>query len=204
MCKIKICGITDTAAIPAINRLTPDYVGFIMTRGFKRSVSDDFVKKCGALLNSRIKKVGVFVNDDVHRIAWLVQDGTIDVVQLHGDEDGEYIRALKALTPVAVIKAVGVQGDRVDPWPVECDFVLLDSCSKEARGGTGKRVAWRRYDEIDKPFFLAGGITPSNVAQAIAAVHPFGVDSSGGLETDGRKDEQKICQYIANIREAEI
>lgn len=201
MYKVKICGVTDEAIIPHLNALPPDYVGFIMTRGFKRSVSDDFVRKCASALRGDIKRVGVFVNDDVSRIASLVREGTIDVVQLHGDEDGEYIRRLKSLVTVTVIKAVGVENGRVMPYPRECDIVLLDSVDRQARGGTGKRVAWRRYKEITKPVMLAGGITPENVKEALSAVAPFGVDSSGGVETDGVKDAGKVKRYIKNVRE---
>ena len=91
MYKIKVCGVTDGAIIPTLNKFIPDYVGFVMTAGFRRSVSEDFVKGCAARLARGIERVGVFVNDDVFRIARLVNDGIIDVVQLHGDENGEYI-----------------------------------------------------------------------------------------------------------------
>ena len=200
MCKIKICGITECSALPAINTALPDYAGFIMTAGFKRSVTEDFVRECAKVLDPRIKRVGVFVNDDARRIARLVKEGVINVVQLHGDEDGEYIKRLKNLCPVTVIKAVGVEGGRVLPYPEECDIVLLDATDKNARGGTGKRIEWRRY-KFDKSFILAGGITDGNVREAIAAVGPWGVDSSGGLETDGKKDAEKIYRYVANVRE---
>ena len=200
MCKIKICGITECSALPAINTVLPDYAGFIMTAGFKRSVTEDFVRECAKVLDTRIKRVGVFVNDDARRIARLVKEGVINVVQLHGDEDGEYIKRLKNLCPVTVIKAVGVEGGRVLPYPEECDIVLLDATDKSARGGTGKKIEWRRY-KVDKSFILAGGITDGNVREAIAAVGPWGVDSSGGLETDGKKDAGKIYRYVANVRE---
>ena len=200
MCKIKICGITECSALPAINTALPDYAGFIITAGFKRSVTEDFVRECAKVLDPRIKRVGVFVNDDARRIARLVKEGVINVVQLHGDEDGEYIKRLKNLCPVTVIKAVGVEGGRVLPYPEECDIVLLDATDKNARGGTGKRIEWRRY-KFDKSFILAGGITDGNVREAIAAVGPWGVDSSGGLETDGKKDAEKIYRYVANVRE---
>lgn len=203
MYKIKICGITTADILPVINELKPDYVGFIMTAGFSRSVSDDFVRRCGGALDSRIARVGVFVNDDVSRIAALVGSGVIDVVQLHGDEDGSYIRRLKSLVPVTVIKAVGVSDGRAAAYPAECDIVLLDSCTATSRGGTGKSIFWRRYDELDKPVILAGGITAENVKAALAAVRPWGVDTSGGVETDGVKDAAKIYKYITNIRECD-
>lgn len=203
MYKVKICGITSADIIPQLNALTPDYVGFIMTAGFKRSVTAGFVRECAALLSPKIERVGVFVNDDVNFIASLVMEGVIDVVQLHGDEDGEYIRRLKELSPVTVIKSVGVAGDAVMPYPDECDIVLLDAYDRVARGGTGKSVPWRRYGQIDKRIILAGGLTPQNVRAALSAVRPWGVDTSGGVETDGTKDAAKISQFIANVRECD-
>lgn len=201
MYKIKVCGVTDGAIIPTLNKFIPDYVGFIMTAGFRRSVDEGFVKQSAARLARDIERVGVFVNDDIFRIARLVNDGIIDVVQLHGDEDGEYIGRLKALCPATVIKSVAVRGNDPVIYPDECDIVLLDAYSPSARGGTGQKVCWREYREVKKPVILAGGITPENVKRALAAVKPWGVDSSGGLETGGKKDARKVAQYISEIRE---
>lgn len=200
MYKVKICGVTSADIIPAINEFTPDYVGFILTSGFKRSVTERFVVECAARLSPRIERVGVFVNDDVRRIARLVQNGIIQIVQLHGDEDGEYIRALKSLVRVTVIKAAGVEDGRVLPYPGECDIVLLDAHDRAARGGTGKKICWRRYSEVTKPVILAGGITAENVEDALSSVRPWGVDTSGGVETAGKKDAKKIEEYITNVR----
>ena len=160
-----------------------------------------WIKDGAARLARDIERVGVFVNDDIFRIARLVNDGIIDVVQLHGDEDGEYIGRLKALCPATVIKCVAVRGNDPVIYPDECDIVLLDAYSPSARGGTGRKVCWREYREVKKPVILAGGITPENVKRALAAVKPWGVDSSGGLETDGKKDARKVAQYISEIRE---
>ena len=201
MVKVKVCGMTDMSLVPLLNKLTPDYVGFILTAGFRRSVSEEFVKNFSSRLSPAIRRVGVFVNDDVCRIARRVEDGIIDAVQLHGDEDGEYIQKLKNLAPVAVIKAVGVEGGRAESYPENCDMVLLDAYDKVARGGTGRRIEWRRYPEIKKPVILAGGITPENVCEAVSLVRPWGVDTSGGVERDGKKDIDKIRDYILKARE---
>ena len=201
MYKIKICGVTTCDILPTINELKPDYIGFIMTAGFRRSVSDGFVRQFGEALGRRIERVGVFVNDDISRIAALVRQGIIDVVQLHGDEDGSYIRKLKSRADVPVIKAVGVEDGMVPAYPAECDIVLLDARAAAGGGGTGRSICWRRYSEVDKPVILAGGITAGNVRAALAAVRPWGVDTSGGVETGGVKDAAKIYEYITNIRE---
>ncbi len=203
MCKVKVCGITDVGILPVLNALTPDYAGFILTSGFKRSVSEEFASAARKTLCGAVKTVGVFVNDDPKRIAGLVKAGIVDLIQLHGDEDGEYIRIIKASCSAPIIKSVHVTDGKVSPYPDNCDFVLLDAYSPHMRGGTGKRIEWRRYEEIKKPVFLAGGITPDNVKDALAAVQPYCVDCSGGVETDGIKDADKIEKYIKNVREFE-
>lgn len=204
MYKIKVCGVTSAEIFPVLNRLMPDYAGFIMSKGYRRSVPDAFVAEAARVLDPRIVRVGVFVNDDAGRIAGLVNGGVITAVQLHGDEDYDYIERLKKLCDTAVIKATGVVGGKALPYPENCDIVLLDYTDAVARGGTGRKVEWRAYPEIDKPFLLAGGITPENVRQALEAVQPYGVDSSGGLETDGVKDGEKIADYIFNVRKCNM
>ncbi len=204
MYKVKVCGITDLSIVPVLNEMKPDYAGFIMTAGYKRSVEENFVAQCARSLPPSVARVGVFVDDDILRIARLVREGVITVVQLHGGEDGEYIARLKSLSPAPVIKAVGVHGGVAESYPGECDIVLLDACRGSARGGTGRKIEWRRYTEINKPVMLAGGITPQNVGEALRAVRPYGVDSSGGLETDGKKDAAKIRDYIKKVRSARL
>jgi phosphoribosylanthranilate isomerase len=203
MCKVKVCGIKDKACVPILNELTPDYVGFILSKGFKRSIEEQtFYDICGEL-NCGILRVGVFVNDDVKRIARLYNSGYINLAQLHGDEDEGYINELKNLCDVKVIKSVAVNCGKAGLYPNNCDYVLLDAYAPKERGGTGRQVEWRRYSEIDKPIFLAGGLTPQNVQEAIEKVRPFAVDCSGGVETDGKKDNNKIRQYILNARKCD-
>lgn len=200
MYKIKICGVRSEETVPVLNQLLPDYVGFILAAGFRRTVSEDTARALRERLDRRICRVGVFVNDSVDRIARLYREGVVNAVQLHGDEDESYIRSLKAVCPAPVIKAVGVAEGRAVRYPENCDVVLLDAYAPTERGGTGRSVLWRRYDEIEKPVLLAGGITPENVAEALAKVQPYGVDSSGGLETDGVKDAAKMEKYVSVIR----
>jgi phosphoribosylanthranilate isomerase len=202
MLKVKVCGVKNCDIVPTLNKLTPDYVGFILSQGYKRSITKQTAQQIKAALSPRIKTVGVFVNEDINNIVEFLKDGIIDVVQLHGDEDEEYIISLKNAFPATVIKSVGVESDKVLPYPENCDYLLLDAYDKKLRGGTGRKVEWRSYPELDKPFFLAGGITAENVAEAAKSVKPFGVDSSGGLETDGVKNVDKVERYIKNARAA--
>jgi phosphoribosylanthranilate isomerase len=129
-----------------------------------------------------------------------VTSGIINVVQLHGDEDEKYIEELKKICSVPIIKAVGVKDGKVLPYPSNCDMLLLDATDKNVRGGSGQKIEWKKY-KADKPIILAGGITPENVMQAIRIVQPFAVDCSGGVETDGEKDIDKIERYILNARQ---
>ncbi|MBP5242790.1 MAG: phosphoribosylanthranilate isomerase [Clostridia bacterium] len=152
------------------------------------------------LLSPTIKTVGVFVNQPIEEVVSFAKSGAINVVQLHGKENREYIAELKAKVPMPVIKATGIADGKVEPYPDNCDYVLLDAAKIKGAGSNGGKVEWRRYPEIDKPFFLAGGITPENVGEAVTAVRPYGVDTSGGVETDGQKDNKKIEEYILNIR----
>lgn len=200
MYKVKVCGVKNSDIIPVLNAFPPDYVGFILSAGFKRSVSQDTAESLAKSLDKSIRKVGVFVNEPIQRIAALYDRGVIDLVQLHGDEPESYVAALKKICPAPVIKAVGVDSGKVPPYPSNCDFLLLDAFAPTARGGTGQKVEWRAYRELDKPFFLAGGITPENVEEALTKVKPYAVDASGGLETDGVKDAVKIKNYIAAVR----
>lgn len=201
MTKIKICGVTDLSAIACINRLTPDYVGFILSSGFRRSIPRELAREMRGALDRSVAAVGVFVNERAETVADFCERGIVDVVQLHGDEDERYIERLKRLCAAPVVKAVGVSGGKIAPYPENCDFLLLDASDPVRRGGTGRKIEWRRYDGVGKPFFLAGGITADNVKEALRAVAPYGVDCSGGVETDGRKDQAKMQQYVKNIRE---
>jgi phosphoribosylanthranilate isomerase len=202
MSKVKVCGVRDLNILPVLNKLTPDYVGFILSGGFKRSIDIPLATKIRAGLNSEIKTVGVFVNEPVENVVSFLECGIIDIVQLHGDESENYISRLKSAYPVTVIKSVGVENGKVLPHPDNCDYLLLDAYDKVNRGGTGKRVEWRAYPEIEKPFFLAGGLTAENVHKAIEMVKPYAVDCSGGVETDGVKDAEKVERYIKNARDA--
>lgn len=200
MVKVKVCGITQVETAKALNEALPDYAGFILTKGFRRTVDVAEAARIRRALDGRIQTVGVFVNSPILDIVRCIDDGIIDLVQLHGDEDGEYISSLKALRNVPVIKAIAVRGEQLPPCPQGADYMLLDAYVAGKRGGTGQCVEWKRYNS-EVPVILAGGITPHNVKQAIAAVSPYAVDCSGGVETDGKKDFYKILEYVKNVRE---
>lgn len=188
--KIKICGLFNREDIDYANEALPDYVGFVFAES-RRQIDFDDAREYGKRLDSRIKRVGVFVNSDIDDIARLYDDGVIDMAQLHGDEDEAYAAALKSRCGVPVIKAV-INNAR---WQGEADYLLFDGGK-----GEGKMFDWSLIPEQPKPFFLAGGINKNNIAEA-AKLNPYCIDISGGAETNGVKDREKIIELVRIIRE---
>ncbi len=194
--KIKICGLTRVCDIAWVNAYRPDYAGFVFAQS-RRQVTDEQAATLKQQLSSTIAAVGVFVNDMPEHILSLVQRGVIDVIQLHGQEDEDTLRYLKHHAACPVIRAVSMSTQSVEAFAAsQADFLLLDN----GAGGTGQRFDWSRTADIPKPFFLAGGLNIDNVAEGIRRFHPFGVDISGGVETDEYKDETKIKNIIRRIR----
>lgn len=185
----------------AINEAIPDFIGFVFAES-RRRVDEERAAFLKSFLNPSIKAVGVFVNDDIDRIARLCLAGVIDLVQLHGDEDEDYIKRLKELVPNGIIKAVRVKAasDITKAVSMPCDFLLLDSYHEKRYGGTGNLFDWSMVPRIPKPFFLAGGINHENAARAIETLNPYAVDVSSGVETDGLKDPEKIKKIVALVR----
>lgn len=194
---IKICGLSRPCDIDYANEYRPDFIGFVFAES-RRQVSCDTAAELKSRLSPNIKSVGVFVNDDMDRIAALAESGVIDLVQLHGTEDNEYLSELKGRISLPVIRAVSVgssdERQRLDSC---ADYILLDNKG----GGTGQTFDWSAAPKTDKPVFLAGGINISNVSDGIASFHPYAVDISGGVETDGFKDPIKIKNIIRRIRD---
>ena len=193
MTKIKICGLTRECDIDCVNELKPDFIGFVFAKS-RRQVTDVQAAALKRRLSPDIKAVGVFVMEDNERIISLVKSGVIDIIQLHGGESEETVRLLKKECGVPVIRAVSVGNENIAQS--EADYLLLDN----GAGGTGKTFDWSLVNNIDRPFFLAGGINIDNVEQGIERFAPFAVDISGGVETDGLKDPLKIAEIIRRIR----
>ena len=204
--KIKICGLRREEDIAYANEVRPDFVGFILSSGFRRSISDDVARHLKSKLDPEITAVGVFVNDSPERIAALLEEGVIDVAQLHGEEDEETILYLKARTGKPVIKAVRAANRFVvEAWlDSAADALLLDSGT-----GSGKTFDWTVLDELmqeyggelPKKFFLAGGINAENLKEAHERWRPYGVDLSSSVETDGVKDLSKMREAVRAVRE---
>jgi len=201
MTQIKICGLTREEDIQAVNRWLPDYAGFVFAAS-RRRVMPEQACKLKEKLDSRIKAVGVFTSESADNIARLCETGVIDIVQLHGDETEDFLRVLKSKISCPVIKAVRVQSSEQiqEAQKLSCDMLLLDTYDKKTYGGSGKTFDYSLIPELQKPFFLAGGLESGNIAGAIREIHPFGVDVSSGVETNGVKDENKIRRVIETVR----
>jgi len=204
MTKIKICGISRIKDIRIINHVLPDYIGFVFAKS-KRAVSLAEAVTLKRLLNPAVETVGVFVNEDKSKIIQLCKLNIIDAVQLHGCEDENYIMELKIKTGVPIIKAVRVRSamDILNAEKLPCDYLLLDAYKENKYGGTGRAFDWSlipKKKERKKPIFLAGGINRENLYDAITNVEPYCIDISSGVETDGKKDPDKITEIVRLLR----
>lgn len=200
MTKIKLCGLSRPCDIKAANELKPEYVGFVFAPKSKRYVTPQTAAELKQLLSSEIQAVGVFVNEAVEKIAVLLNSGIIDIAQLHGNEDEDYIRQLKQLTDKSIIKAFRIEtsSDIADAEQCLADHILLDSGA-----GTGTVFDWQLIQGIHRPYFLAGGLGIDNVENAVKQLTPFVVDVSSGIETDGLKDKTKMAAFVAAVRKEE-
>jgi len=210
--KIKICGLTRAEDIENVNKLLPDYIGFVFWEKSKRNVSKEKAAELKALLAPGIKAVGVFVDADPEFVADLVKDGIIDIAQLHGTEDASYIERLRECVNIRLQEKVGSSRDKADTTPEfeiikafnvnkldsfeeaeksPADYIMMDSGK-----GSGVTFDWSKLDGLERPYFLAGGLSPDNVKEVTEKLHPFGVDVSSGVETDGVKDAAKMIRFM--------
>ena len=197
--KIKFCGLSRRCDIETANDLRPDYVGFVFAKSSRRYVSPKQAGELKKMLAPGILAVGVFVNEEPRIVAGFLEAGIIDIAQLHGAEDTDYIRRLRPLTKAPLIRAFGLKDASDLPAVERCpaDLVLLDSPG----GGTGYAFDWQLLESIRRPYLLAGGLNAANVGEAIARLAPFGVDVSSGIETGGYKDKEKMTAFAAAVRE---
>ena len=250
MSRIKICGLKRIEDVYAVNEFKPDYVGFVFA-ATKHFVSDESAAILKAALNPDIPAVGVFVNEPIAHIVKLVREKSIDIIQLHGQEDLNYVNQLReALTkevgsqdkgetsriPLIKVVRIDVTMDEknatekladektvnenvyaawkekqteinrkliLEAKKCEPEYLLFDSKVKGIPGGSGQTFNVETLpddEEIGLPYFLAGGIDLSNVADLISCKSPFGIDVSSAVETDGFKDAEKIKAMIEAVR----
>ena len=180
--------------------LRPDYIGFIFVKGRKRYIDPETAGTYASLLPDSTRAVGVFIDEEPLLIEEIASRGFLDVIQLHGSEDADFIRDIRKRTGLQVIKAFRIEtaADLAAAESSPADLVLLDS----GNGGTGISLNHSLLTDMRRPYILAGGLTPENVAAAVRKLHPFAVDVSSGVETDGMKDPDKMAAFVRNARAA--
>ena len=200
MTKIKLCGLSRPCDIQTANELMPEYIGFVFAPKSKRYIDPQQAARLKELLSPDIRAVGVFVDEAPDTVAALLNSGVIDIAQLHGSEDEAYIQRLRQRTDQPIIKAFQIKSrhDLGEANSCSADHILLDSGA-----GTGNVFDWSVLQDVKRPYFLAGGLSPDNVGDAVRLLHPYAVDVSSGIETDRRKDEEKAAAFIAAVRKEE-
>lgn len=204
--RVKLCGMFRDEDVQAVAEARPDLCGFIVDfpKSHRSVTPAQLAGLCDRLLECEpagapIWRVGVFVDEPMEQLVRIVDAGCIDLVQLHGSEDAAYIDELRDRTGVGIIQAFRIRSaaDAAAAEASAADLVLLDNGQ-----GTGEGFDWSLVASVGRPFMLAGGLGPENVAQAIEEVRPWGVDMSSGIETEKRKDPAKMAAAVAAVRKA--
>ncbi|WP_017305674.1 phosphoribosylanthranilate isomerase [Spirulina subsalsa] len=210
--RIKICGITQPEQGQAIAALGITTLGFICVERSPRFISPPHLKNLLATLPPGLHKIGVFVNASLAEIQEIVTLTGLTGIQLHGEESPRFCQALRQEVPgVELWKALRVKTPQhlqtVEDYAPFVDAVLLDAYHPQQYGGTGQVLNWADLMDFAPPvpWFLAGGLTPENIREALKQVQPSGIDLSSGVErSPGDKDLQKVArlwQVMNNLRE---
>ncbi|AND40994.1 MULTISPECIES: phosphoribosylanthranilate isomerase [Cytobacillus] len=197
--KVKICGIRDiSTALFAIEN-GADALGFVFAES-KRKINPEAAGEIIRELPGEVLKVGVFVNETKATIEEIANVSGINVIQLHGDETPEFCSSFSL--PVIKALSVGSPDDLSQLDEFSCEYILLDSPKGKYRGGNGVSFDWSILNKPlqDKKMILAGGLNPENVGEGIKAANPYMVDVSSGVETEGKKDPEKIKRFIENAK----
>ena len=204
--KIKFCGIRRLEDVAAVNLCQPDYMGMILSGGFRRSISQEQSQRLVQEKSDAIAAVGVFVNESSEIICRMAEQLHLQVIQLHGNESAEQIQTLQQKTGLPVWKALRIgtleELEAAGTNPADC--LILEGKTGTGIGGTGVCADWELLarHSWNRSFFLAGGLQPENVLEAIATVSPTGVDFSSGIEEDGVKSLRRMKQLMTLIRGA--
>ena len=203
MTKVKICGLMELEHVKVAVESGADAIGFVFAKS-RRRVTVEQAKELAIAIPIDVLKIGVFVNEALEEVERIAREVPLDMVQLHGDEDPGYVRRL----PFPTIKALSIktQKDVQKASQYEVDYFLFDAPGVEFRGGSGHSFDWSLLAKANishNKVILAGGLTETNINEAINIVHPFMVDVSSGVETVLRKDAEKIRTFIRAVRDEE-
>ena len=195
--ELKICGLSRLEDIIAVNRHGADYAGFVFFQKSKRYVDPYKANELIELLRTDIKPVGVFMDEPIDNVVRIARISGVEMVQLHGHESEEYVEYIKRTLDRPVIKAykAGEEGALESAANSSADYVMIDSGA-----GSGQKFDWSILKNFKRDYFLAGGLDPESVGEAIRLLEPFAVDVSSGVETDGIKDEKKIKSFIKAVK----
>ncbi len=199
--KVKICGIRNEMEIKLINDFKPDYAGFIFLPNSRRFVAPEYAGLLRAKLRSNIEAVGVFYDETLKTVAMTAEIAGLDLVQLNGHENGEYISALREYTRCRIIKSFEIQ----TPMDVEramgsrADFIMLNGGNND-----GDKFDWSYVSHSRRKYFLSGGLNPENVTQALLLKPvPYCLDVCSGVEVKRLKDFRKVMKFINTVRESQ-
>lgn len=197
MTRIKFCGMRRPEDITVANEIKPEYVGFVLAPRFWRHISRETTKALKTALSPEIQAVGVFVDNPFEEVLSYLQSGIIDIAQLHGHEDNEFIKRIQSESGKKVIKAFKITSaeDLERAYNSPADMVLLDSGT-----GTGELFDHSLIRGFGREYFLAGGLDPENVGEAVRSLAPYAVDVSSGIETDKIKNKEKMRAFAQAVR----
>ena len=200
MTQIKFCGLMSQEDIESVNEVHPDYVGFVFVKERPRYIEPEKAKSLCDGLSDEIPAFGVFLGEPFEDIVSIAKMDFLDALQLHGDQSNRFIRMLRLYSGASIVKAFTVTSKDVleEALASDADMILLDSGA-----GTGKTFDWDLLDDFSREYILAGGLNPDNVSEAIQKLHPAIVDTSSGIETDHRKDRQKMIQFKQAVEKAD-
>lgn len=220
--RIKICGLRDVQTIEAMNGLPIHEIGFVFApskRQVDKTTAAQLIKAVAHLKAAgevRPKTVGVFVNETFANLQSILAEAPLDVVQLHGNEPAEFCLEVRERLNVQVWKVFSIKPDagmsnsssaleQLSPYQSAVDAVLIDAPG----GGTGQTFDWQAIEQYNKAaeelgitLYVAGGLHAGNVQELLRTYAPGGIDVSSGVETDGRKDIDKIRLFVRRVMEA--
>ena len=202
--RIKICGISNTDIAQHAAQAGADAIGLMFYAPSTRHISIEHARTIPSFLPSFVSSVGVFVDPDPDYVQQVLSSVKLDYLQFHGNEDAQFCRSfsLPYIKVLRVSESIDLKRQE-DKYP-DASSILLDTYSDSHYGGTGESFNWdkSRYGG-NKPVLLAGGLTSENIADAMKAALPYGVDVSSGVETDGVKDKLKITEFCNNVLRAD-
>lgn len=206
--RVKICGITKPEQGQAIAQLGATSLGFICVQASPRYVTPKQIRAVVEQLLVSVDCIGVFANADCEQICQIVTESGLTAVQLHGNESPEFCRTLRQSLPeIEILKAVRVKTvdclERARIYASCVDTLLLDAYHPQLLGGTGKTLEWSTLEQFcpTVPWFLAGGLTPDNILDALTVLQPHGIDLSSGVErSPGDKDLDKVAHLFKRLR----